>query len=306
MAVFALALCLAGCGPRPDRPEIDVARIRADTEYLCGVIGARPAGSREERAGCDWLERRLTEMNFSRADGTLVRTPFEGLNGLTSENIMAVCNPQSTGPIICVTAHYDSVPGCPGARDNGASAAILLELARIFGPRQQSLDAEIRLLFPGSEENGYHGSAFYADCLSPEERDRHLAVFNMDISAASRGGDAVLVCNTLGGNTESGYREGDPLAPADNLVSRTISQVHRELYGGEDVPVLHHGESDHLIFHKAGIDAANVCWRETDGPLPVLPEEYHKPEDTPDGIDYATAEETAVCVLAAIRQLAGT
>ena len=302
-AALLTVLVLTGCGPRTVQSEVDADRIREDTEYLCSTIGVRVTGSEKERESCDWLEGRLEEMGFSEDTDTLARTPFEGLGGLTSENIMAVCNPGGSGNILCIMAHYDSVPDCPGARDNGASVAILLELARILGPQQKNLNAEIRFLFLGSEENGYYGSAAYINGLTKEERERHLAAFNMDISAASPDEGAVLVCNTLGGKTDGVYQEGNFLEPADNLVSRTVSKAHQELYGGDEVPVLHYGESDHLMFHQAGIEAANVCWRVVDGPTPVLPAEYHRPEDTPEGIDYDTAQETGASVLAAVRSL---
>jgi hypothetical protein len=39
------------------------------------------------------------------------------------------------GPIV-VGAHYDSVPGSPGADDNASAVAVMLELARILGPEK--------------------------------------------------------------------------------------------------------------------------------------------------------------------------
>ena len=197
--MLALCLLLAGCAPSKSPHGLDAARIQADTEYLCREIGDRPTGTEKESAACDWLEKQLTEMGFSSQTGSLARVPFPGLFELTSENLIATCNPGAEGPILCVMAHYDSVEGSPGARDNASSVAVLLELARYLGPAREDLQGEIRLLFLGSEENGYHGASAYVKGLSEAEQERHLAVFNMENSAASPGDGAILTCGTLGG-----------------------------------------------------------------------------------------------------------
>ena len=58
---------------------------------------------------------------------------------------MPVSNLEATLPgsvraheIVVVGAHYDTVPYCPGANDNGTGVASVLELARRFSQRPQS------------------------------------------------------------------------------------------------------------------------------------------------------------------------
>ncbi|KJH72979.1 M20/M25/M40 family metallo-hydrolase [Aliterella atlantica] len=62
---------------------------------------------------------------------------------------------------ILVAAHYDTVPGSPGADDNASGVATMLEIARIFRlPTRQTL----KLAFFDAEEIGLRGSlAFAAD-----------------------------------------------------------------------------------------------------------------------------------------------
>lgn len=306
-AATLLMLLLTGCAARYEHPyPLDPDRIRADTEYLCNEIGPRPTGTEKEVEACDWLEEQLEELGFSYEDDTLERTCFEGFPGMYSENLTAVCNQGSKGPILCVMAHYDTVENCPGARDNTSAVATVLELARYLGTQCAALDAEIRLLFLGSEENGYHGARAYIERLTQEEIDRHLAAFNLENSAAIPGKGAVLMYGTQGGVVDGEYLEGNFLEPMENLVTRTVSQVYRDLYGGEKPPVFHMGGSDHLMFHKAGIEAANVCWkylREDGGPK--LPEQYHQPTDTVDGMDFDGAVLIGCCVLESMFQLAG-
>ena len=304
--MLALCLLLAGCAPSKSPHGLDAARIQADTEYLCREIGDRPTGTEKESAACDWLEKQLTEMGFSSQTGSLARVPFPGLFELTSENLIATCNPGAEGPILCVMAHYDSVEGSPGARDNASSVAVLLELARYLGPAREDLQGEIRLLFLGSEENGYHGASAYVKGLSEAERKRHLAVFNMENSAASPGEGAILTCGTLGGITDGTYQEGNFLEPMPNLASRTLSQAYEAHYGRGPLPVFHRGMSDHVIFHEAGIEAANISWRflDSDGPMTVPPE-YHLPSDVPETMDFEGGAVTGECIIGALEALVG-
>lgn len=301
--IAVMILSLSGCGKQEELFPLDKGQIRVDTEYQCDVIGVRPTGTDKERETCEWLEGQLEELGFSYEEGTLSRSGFEGYPGLYSENLTAVCNPDADAPIWCVVAHYDSIDSSPGARDNAASVAILLEVARDLVTWQDALAAEVRLVFLGSEENGYHGSTAYLESLSPRELERHQGVINMDISAASAG-EGQLVCCTLGGRTDSGYQEGNFLEPAENAVSCAVVAAGQALYK-TDVPTVHGGESDHVIFHRWGLDSANVCWRSVEDGLPVLPPEYHGQEDVPQTIDYETARTTGRCVLWALQEVAG-
>ena len=65
-------------------------------------------------------------------------------------------------PVI-VGAHYDTVPGCPGADDNATGIAVLLELARLFSA--QPPRRPIRLVAFDLEEYGLVGSRAYVKAL---------------------------------------------------------------------------------------------------------------------------------------------
>ncbi len=305
LGLALMALLLVGCGPGYEHPyPLNEERIKADTEYLCNEIGPRPVGTAKEVEACDWLEQQLEGIGFSQEAGNLERTYFEGFPNVYSENLIATCNPDSTGPIFCIMAHYDTVETTPGARDNTASVATLLELARYIGPSWTKQDIQIRFLFLGSEENGYHGATAYVKSLTEEEIQRHIAGYNMENSAAKPTRDAVLMTGTQGGRTAEGYLEGNFLEAAENAASRSFSWAYGQYYGGETI-LTHFGGSDHVSFHKGGIDAANVSWRyvREDG-RPTIPPEYHKPTDTPEGLDYEGAVITGCCILGGIEHLA--
>ena len=303
VCLLLACMILAGCAA-PVRTEFhpDISRIREDTFFLCEDIGIRVTGTEKEVQTADWIEGKLYEAGFS--DGVhLIRIPFEGAEGKYSENVIAICNPESKGKIYSLVAHFDSVATSPGARDNAAAVAGLLEVARFLGAENPGFDCQIRMVFLGSEENGYHGSKAYVDILTPEEKERHAGAFNMDISAASESDGAQLVCNTLGAMTEGEYREGNFIVPAEGALTDAVRKAYRELYGKELGGVFHFGESDHVSFHNARLEAANVCWRKVSDNMPVLPESYHKMEDTPEELDYETVGASIRCIVRAIEIL---
>ena len=309
LTALLAVLLLAGCAAEPKTTHpypLQADRIRADTEYMCNVIGTRLVGTAKETECCDWLQEQLEEMGFSETDGSLERTYFEGFPDVYSENLIATCNPDSDGPIFCIMAHYDTAENTPGARDNTASVATLLELARYLGTWQEDLNAQVRLLFLGSEENGYHGATDYVENLTAEENARHIAAYNMENTSAKPTPDAVLITGTLGGRREDGYLDGAYMEWVPNAASDSFSWAFTHYYGGQTVSHIV-GNSDHVSFHQGEIDAANVSWRHlSEKGRPTVPPEYHKPTDTPEGLDYDGAVVTGCCILGGIYHLMET
>lgn len=303
LSILLLLVGLTGCDDRGSNVyDLDASRIRTDTVYLCREIGIRVTGSEKEKQTADWITDKLRDAGFTE-EKNCFRTEFRSAQDLDSENVMAICNPESEGPIFSVVAHYDSVSTSLGARDNAASVAALLEMARYLGADNSNYPCQIRLVFLGSEENGYHGAKAYVESLTDAERERHMGAFNMDISAASDGEDAQLVCNTLGAGDRDSYQKGNFIIPAEGKLTDAIREAYRELYGKELGGVFHFGESDHVRFHDAGLEAVNVCWRKVSGNMPVLPASYHKMEDTPEELNYETVRSSARSILKAIEIL---
>lgn len=75
------------------------------------------------------------------------------------KNIIATLPPRYyplDSPIIVGATHYDSVPGCPGADDNGSGVAVLLAAAKTLTKRR--IKKSPMLLFFNREEDGLLGS----------------------------------------------------------------------------------------------------------------------------------------------------
>ncbi|NEQ44517.1 MAG: M28 family peptidase [Leptolyngbya sp. SIOISBB] len=77
----------------------------------------------------------------------------------------------AAAPLI-VGAHYDTVPGTPGADDNASGLAVLLELARYCAA--QSLPRPVWFMAFDLEEYGLLGSRAYAESLQTSGQAVHL------------------------------------------------------------------------------------------------------------------------------------
>jgi Zn-dependent M28 family amino/carboxypeptidase len=77
-----------------------------------------------------------------------------------------------TKPPILIGAHFDTVPGSPGADDNATGVAVLLELARLFAA--EPAHYPIRLVAFDLEEMGLIGSDRYAAHLRQQNQALRL------------------------------------------------------------------------------------------------------------------------------------
>jgi Zn-dependent M28 family amino/carboxypeptidase len=78
-------------------------------------------------------------------------------------------------------AHYDTVPGCPGANDNTSGVAALLELSRLFASVEPALT--VRFVAFVNEEppyflTGQQGSVVYAKAA--RQRGDDIRLINRD------------------------------------------------------------------------------------------------------------------------------
>jgi Zn-dependent M28 family amino/carboxypeptidase len=87
-------------------------------------------------------------------------------------NLPAAESQKEDLPLILIGAHYDAVPGTPGADDNATGVAVLLELARIFAA--QPIRYPLRLVAFDMEEYGLLGSTEYVTKLRQEQKALRL------------------------------------------------------------------------------------------------------------------------------------
>ncbi|MGK7908029.1 MAG: M20/M25/M40 family metallo-hydrolase [Synechococcus sp.] len=81
-------------------------------------------------------------------------------------------------PPILIGAHYDAVPGSPGADDNATGVAVLLELARLL--TTEPARSPVRLIAFDMEEFGLLGSRHYAAELKQQQQPLRL-MFSLEM-----------------------------------------------------------------------------------------------------------------------------
>src|SRR5439155_6652078 len=95
--------------------------------------------------------------HFQQAGFTMMDAPIEGV-GFPGINLLTHPVPGRIDlPLFIVAAHYDTIPGSPGADDNASGMAALLELARLIRPWLESaglLTARLQFAAYDLEEYG--------------------------------------------------------------------------------------------------------------------------------------------------------
>ncbi|SFA99711.1 beta-glucosidase [Lentibacillus halodurans] len=248
--------------------NFDSERAMAHLQHLSEDIGARVAGTEEEKAASEYIKEEFEKLGYNVSTQT-----FDIRDNEQSQNVMAVKEAQDieNPEIVYVTAHYDSLSGSPGANDNGSGTAALLELASVM--KDKPADKEIRFVAFGAEEAGLVGSQHYVNQLSEEEINRSAANFNLDMVGTNWEQASQLHVSTVDGES--------------NMVWESADLAAERLELDDDRLTLHQlGRSDHVWFHQAGIDSALFIWMEPGtepGQAGVEPW-YHSPEDTIDRV----------------------
>ena len=94
--------------------------------------------------------------------------------GRAHENLILDLPGQQDHGLVLLGAHYDAVPGSPGADDNGTALAVLLEFARVFSnaPARRPM----RLVAFDLEEDDRAGSRAYAEALRQKREPLALMI----------------------------------------------------------------------------------------------------------------------------------
>ncbi|NOK22943.1 M28 family peptidase, partial [Corallococcus carmarthensis] len=131
-------------------------------------IGAEPhaLGSPRHAAVRDYLQARLRDLGAEvQLQRESVFAPAQGIprSAANVENVIGRLRAKdgAKGTAVMLVAHYDSVPTGPGASDNGAAVASILEVARALqqGP---ALAGDVLILFTDAEEQLLLGSTAFA------------------------------------------------------------------------------------------------------------------------------------------------
>lgn len=187
-------------------------------------------------------------------------------------NVVARIPGRANTKALLLVAHYDSVPGAPGAGDNGAAIASLIEVLRTL-QHAAALRNDIVVLFSDGEEVGLLGAKAFVE--SPTWENKIGLVLNFD---ARGGGGPLLMFETSRGNgwliDEVKQSGALPVAHA------AMGSIYRVLPYG----------TDFTVFRGANLPGLNFAFIDK-------PQIYHSPLDRADNMEQATVEEEGNAML---------
>jgi hypothetical protein len=282
------------------------AQIRLTT-HLRALVGERHPFS--SPSFLQQTETYLCEQ-FTEASLAVATQEFEALGGVY-RNVIGVAHPpseqsQPVQPPLIVAAHYDTVPGSPGADDNASALAVLLEVAQRI--RQTSLSRPVHFIAFCLEEEDLLGSRAYVAHLSEARKPVQGAI--------------ILECVGYARDEEGSQKipPGVPIAvpTVGNFLAVIGNQVSSSLTLAVEqamrphllmVPLIVPGNgellpdtrrSDHTPFWEAGFPAVML----TDTANFRNPN-YHRSTDTIETLNLDFMEAVADGVTAAVIELAG-
>ncbi len=289
LGMLVLVLLIGAAAALSLRPPAARPASAAATEFsadralplLRGIAAVpHPTGSAAAADVRDYLTAQLRTLGLEpelqsrlAARSPQGRRPTVG----TVTNVHArIAGTQPTGRVVLV-AHYDSVPTGPGAADNGANVAAVLEVARalLAGPPPRN---DVDLLFTDAEEAGLLGAQAFVDSGTAGDPGR-VVVVNLEARGVS--GPAVMF--QMAGTGLTGA-----VAAADPVTTSFAAAVYQVLPNDTDL----------TVFDQAGMRGLNFAF--IDGAA-----HYHTPHDDIAHVDPASVQDMGGSVLAAVRQLAG-
>jgi Zn-dependent M28 family amino/carboxypeptidase len=195
---------------------------------------------------------------------------------------------------ILLGAHYDAVPGTPGADDNASAVAVLLAAARAIGQHE-----EVCYVAFDGEECGFVGSRALVKGLGRNRLEQvhvlEMVGFTSTVPNSQKNPIPMIPAPTVGdflglvGTDRSRYILDHVLACAGHAVIPVYGLYLPNMpLSAMQTTVPHTFRSDHAPFWEAGIPA--LMWTDT---AEFRNPNYHRPTDTPETLDYAFIAEVA-------------
>lgn len=285
--VLLVALALAALSLRTPVPAPATApatafsaeRAMADVRQIARA--PHPLGSAEHDRVRAYLNARMTQLGLSpqvqtgplspEAVRRLERWDIDpAAAGHQVRNLVGVLPGRDRSlPPIMMMAHYDSVPGSPGAADDAAGVAAILESVRAIRARGLA-ERDLVVLITDAEELNLDGArAFFGD---HPLRDRVGAVINLE---ARGGGGRAFMFETGPGNAETVARFADAAAraPGGAASSSLAVFVYEMMPNG----------TDFTIPKRRGIGGLNFAFI-------GRPDQYHAHGSTPEALEIGSLQ----------------
>ena len=233
--------------------EFSATRAMAHVEAIAGA--PRPMGSPEHARVRDYLVIQIEAQGLDAEVQADTEDPQ-----LSLYNVLTRMQGKSRGPALLLVAHYDTVFGSPGASDNGAGVAALLETLRALraGPE---LENDVIFLFSDGEERMLLGAKAF------QRHHRWAADVALVLNFEARGARGPSIMFETGPSTGSLIDWFASFAPRPLAYSYS-DDVYRKLPN----------DTDFSVFKRAGRPGFNFAFI---GDL----EAYHSRLDTIERLD---------------------
>lgn len=201
-----------------------------------------PVGSDEHAVVRDYIVNSLSQLGLSpEVQRAEVSVPGLG-NRVAIENIVAGLRGTTRDKAVLLVAHYDSVFSGPGASDDGAGVAALLETARVF-KSLPPFKRDVLFLLTDGEELGLLGArAFVAE--SPRAKDVGL-VLNFDARGTC---GPVILFET---SDQNSWLIAEVSKAASHPVANSLSyEIYKRLPN----------DTDFTVFKRAGYSGLNFAF----------------------------------------------
>ncbi len=205
---------------------------------------------------------------------------------LEGSNVLAYVrgsDPALADELVVVSAHYDHLgmrngTMFPGADDNASGSSTVLEIAEAFAEAAgagQGPKRSVLMLFVSGEEKGLLGSRYYAEHpVFPLE----TTVADINIDMIGRYDEAHADSSAYIYVIGAGRISSDLDAVTRGMNRFTDDYALDYTFDAEDDPNRFYFRSDHYNFAKNGIPSVFF--------FSGVHEDYHRPGDTPDKLDY--------------------
>lgn len=219
-----------------------------------------------------------------------------------TQNVVAVwegSDPVLKNEYVAMGAHYDHIglcapgtadPICNGADDDGSGTTALLNMAEALAHAKQRPKRSVLFVWHCGEEKGLWGSRYFTD-YPTIPLDRIVTQLNIDmIGRSKKEGDTNARNATLSGPNQI-YVIGSTMMSTElGKLSETVNKSYLNLqydlrYDDPADPNRFFFRSDHFNYARKGIPIIFFF----DG----VHEDYHRPGDEPQKIDYEKMEKVA-------------
>ena len=295
LALAIGVLALQSPAPRgPETPATEFSTVRAMTDVRQIAQRPHPVGSEDNARVRAYLTARMTELGLTpelqvgllspEAERRMTRWGLDP-NARTVNLIGVLPGADMTAPAVLLMAHYDTTVHSPGAADDSAGVAAVLEAVRAIKARGPIRRPLVVLFTDGEELNLDGARTFFSEHAW---RERLGAVVNLE---ARGGGGRAMMFETGPGNRQTIdlFAHSATQAPGGVTSNSLAVVVYENMPNG----------TDFTLARQRGLAGLNFAFI-------GRPDQYHSAASTPENLDPGALQHLGGQALEAVDALVRT